>query len=82
MQILKFFTPSCGQCKVVDKMLQDKGISYTSIDCSEDSAEVTYLCEKYHISHVPQVVLIQDHSLVRTLHNLQEIKQWVTSAQI
>jgi len=46
-------TPSCGNCKVVEKMLDEMNISYQVIDVTE---KPEYL-EKYPIFTAPGVVI-------------------------
>jgi len=46
-------TPSCGNCQVVEKMLDDMKISYDVIDVTENPE---YL-EKYPIFTVPGIVI-------------------------
>lgn len=46
-------TPSCGNCKVVETMLDEMGISYDVIDVTE---KPEYL-EKYPIFTAPGVVI-------------------------
>ena len=46
-------TPSCGNCQIVEKMLEDMKISYDVIDVTE---KPEYL-EKYPIFTVPGIVI-------------------------
>ena len=51
--ILKFYSPLCGPCKVLEKNLQDAGVEYDSINVFEDEDN---LAEKYDIRSIPTLV--------------------------
>lgn len=54
MKILKFFSPTCGPCKVLDKNLQASGLEYESIDITDDANEE--LITKHNITSVPTLI--------------------------
>lgn len=54
MKILKFFSPTCGPCKVLDRNLQEAGIQYESIDITDDANEE--LLTKYSITSIPTLL--------------------------
>lgn len=56
MKILKFFSPTCGPCKVLDRNLQEAGIQYESIDVTDDANEE--LITKYGITSVPILLYV------------------------
>lgn len=59
MKILKFFSPTCGPCKVLDRNLQEAGIQYESIDVTDDANEE--LITKYGITSVPILLYVGDN---------------------
>ena len=54
MKIIKFYSTSCGPCKVLDSNLKKAGIEYESIDANYD--ENASLVEKYKIRSVPTLI--------------------------
>jgi thioredoxin 1 len=58
MKILKFFSPTCGPCKVLDRNLQEAGIQYESIDITDDNNEE--LITKYNITSIPTLLGVDD----------------------
>ena len=36
-KLLKFYSPLCGPCKVMDKNLKDSGVEYVNINIFEDA---------------------------------------------
>lgn len=51
--ILKFYSPLCGPCKVLEKNLQEAGVEYNSINVFEDDNN---LAEKYDVRSIPTLV--------------------------
>lgn len=58
MKILKFFSPFCGPCKVLDKNLKSSGVSYTSVDITSEEGEP--LVETYSVKAVPTLIITDD----------------------
>lgn len=58
MKIYKFYSPTCGPCKVLDKNLQEAGIQYESIDITDDNNEE--LITKYNIISMPTLLKVDD----------------------
>ena len=54
MKIIKFFSPTCGPCKVLDKNLQEAEIQYENIDITDNNNEE--LLTKYNITSVPTLL--------------------------
>ena len=54
MKVYKFFSPTCGPCKVLEKNLQASGIEYESIDITKDENED--LITKYEIMTIPTLI--------------------------
>lgn len=51
--ILKFYSPLCGPCKVLEKNLQEAGVKYDSVNVFEDENN---LADKYDIRSIPTLV--------------------------
>ena len=64
-KILKFYSPLCGPCKVLDKNLKDSGIEYVNVnifedECIEELGSTDQLVEHYGIRSIPALVKIGD----------------------
>lgn len=58
-KILKFFSPTCGPCKVMSKNLSTlEDIEIQDVDITDDSNEP--LLEKYGIRTVPTTVVLNE----------------------
>ena len=40
MRVLKFFSPHCGPCRVMEQNLKEANIEYESINVEEDAGDV------------------------------------------
>ena len=56
MNILKFFGSWCNPCKALSKSLEDAGIEHQSIDVDENEE----LTEKYNVTSVPTIVVLDE----------------------
>ena len=54
MKIIKFYSDTCGPCKVLDINLQRAGIAYESINANMEENDA--LVEKYKIRAVPTLI--------------------------
>ena len=54
MKIIKFYSDTCGPCKVLDSNLKKAGIKYESINANDDKNDV--IVEKYKIHAVPTLI--------------------------
>lgn len=57
-RILKFSAGWCGQCKTLDRQLQQLNIAYQSFDADEPSNED--LVNSYHIVTLPVLIAVDD----------------------
>ena len=57
-KILKFYSPFCGPCKVLEKNLRESKIEYTDINVFEDENS---LADKYDIRTIPSLVKIDSN---------------------
>ena len=76
--IIKFYSPTCGPCKVLDRNLKIANIEYTSIDVTDSSFEE--LIEKYQIHSVPTLVKLKGDKLVDKfvgIMTVDKLKEWV-----
>lgn len=65
MKILKFYSPLCGPCKVLEKNLKDSKIEYVDINifedaCHDDLGTTEHLVEHYNIRAVPTLIKINE----------------------
>lgn len=64
--IKKFYTPSCGPCKMMAPMIEEigeaLGIEVISIDSSLDENQL--INEEYGVSSVPTVILEDDKGIL------------------
>ena len=58
MKILKFYSPCCGQCKVVAKELKDHPIDAPVEDI--DVMENPEVADKYNVKGHPTILLLND----------------------
>lgn len=58
MKILKFFSPTCGPCKIMESNLKAAGISYEDIDATDENNDP--LVEKYHIRNIPTIIMVNE----------------------
>jgi thioredoxin 1 len=56
MKLLKFSRPGCSPCKIMENYLNDKEVSYQSIDVYEDAE----LANKFGIQSVPVLILLDE----------------------
>lgn len=56
MQILKFYSKTCGPCKVMDLNLKKLGVDYKEIEVQENPD----LVEKYNVRGIPTIIKIDD----------------------
>lgn len=67
MKLLKFTSPTCGMCRVLTQKMNAAKISYESVDVSTD--EGMHTAERYGVSHLPVVLLIDDDGRVMERYN-------------
>lgn len=76
MKVLKFFSPHCGPCKVMEQNLKEANIEYESINVEEDAGDV--LADKYDVKGLPTIIvlneddaIIKQHTGILTVENLK-----------
>lgn len=73
-KILKFYSPTCGPCKVMTNKLFEAGIDTESIDATSEENED--LVEKYSVQKVPTIVVVnEDGNVVQTFSGITDIKE-------
>lgn len=87
MKILKFYSPLCGPCKVLEKNLKDSKIEYVDINIFEDACHdnlgtTEHLVEHYNIKAVPTLIKINEtgeelnrHIGILSVEQLKEFAQ-------
>lgn len=77
MKIIKFYSDTCGPCKVLDSNLKKAGIEYESINANDDENDV--LVERYKIHSVPTLIK-EDNGVEIDRHigimTEQKLKSW------
>ena len=79
MKILKFYSPCCGQCKVVAKEFKDHPIDASVEDINVvESPEVA---DKYNVKGLPTILLLNDkEEVLETWHGI--VKSEVINSKI
>lgn len=81
MKIIKFYSDTCGPCKVLDNNLKKAKIEYTAVDVNDD--ENAPLLEKYNIRNIP-VLIKEDNGVVIDKHHgimtVEQLKNWCNEA--
>lgn len=67
-RLLKFYSPLCGPCKVLEGNLKNSGIAYTDINIFGDEnidglGTTDDIVEHYNIRSVPTLIKIDDSGL-------------------
>lgn len=62
-KILKFYSPLCGPCRVLEQNLKDSGIEYVNVnifedECIDNLGSADQLVEHYDIKSIPALVKI------------------------
>ena len=73
VELVLFTTPTCPNCKIVQRVLHDKGISVTTIDATtrED------LVNKYHISAAPTLLVSHKNKNFDVISSLPNILNYI-----
>lgn len=78
MKILKFYSGTCGPCKVLGDNLIKAEIPHTAIN-AEDDTNVDLL-DKYSIRGIPTLVKTDDEGVMLDKHvgimNVEQLKDW------
>lgn len=76
MKVLKFFSPHCGPCRVMEQNLKEANIEYESINVEEDAGDI--LADKYDVKGLPTIIvlnedgaIIKQHTGILTVENLK-----------
>ena len=79
MKILKFYSPCCGQCKVVTKEFKDHPIDASVEDINVvESPEVA---DEYNVKGLPTILLLNDkEEVLETWHGI--VKSEVINSKI
>lgn len=78
MKIIKFYSKTCGPCKVLDANLKKADIDYESIDICDAEDEV--LVDMYKIRSVPTLIKEDDEGVEIARHTgimtEDQLKEW------
>lgn len=74
-KIIKFFSPTCGPCKVMSKKLAElKDVEIQEIDIADEDNEK--LLEEYQVRAVPTVVVLaEDNSQIAKFVGITPIEK-------
>ena len=79
MKIIKFYSDTCGPCRVLDANLKKLGVKYESINVNEDTG--FDMIDKYKIQSVPVLIKEDDNGNVIARHNgllnIEQLKEWL-----
>lgn len=84
-KLLKFYSPLCGPCKVLEKNLKDSNIEYVDVnifgyDCYDDLGTTEHLIEHYNIRSVPTLIKIDETGEELGRHvgimNVEQLKEF------
>lgn len=80
MIAIKFYSETCGSCKLIEKelksILEKKFVTYYQIN-AEKSADI---CHEFNIKNLPTVVIFEDGKELNRFigyKNEQEISKWL-----
>lgn len=77
MKILKFYSDTCGPCKMLDTLLKRANIKYDSININEEKNDT--LIEKYDIRTVPTLIKEKEGIEIERFIGImpeQQLKKW------
>ena len=77
MKIIKFYSPSCGPCKVLDTNLKNANIEYESVNVYAD--ENAELVDKYSIRNIPTLIKELDgveSKRFTGIMSVEQLKEW------
>lgn len=80
-KVLKFFSPTCGPCKVMSKLLDTlEGVEVKSIDITEEGNQE--LLDDWNVRTIPTIVVLDDNdkfikkfSGIVTIDKIKEVLQ-------
>ena len=79
MKILKFYSPCCGQCKVVAKEFKDHPIDASIEDINV--MENPEVANKYNVKSLPTIILLNNkEEVMETWHGI--VKSEVINSKI
>ena len=81
MAILKFKTPSCGQCMLVDARLRNAFLKFNDIDCTTTEGEA--MAKQYNVMHVPTVIMTDgEGNIVNRYDTVPEIMKAISTGAL
>ena len=69
--IIKFYSKTCGPCKVLSRILDKNSIEHVSLDIREEHSQD--LIDKYSITSVPTLLKVDDEGNI--IDRLKDIKE-------
>ena len=80
MKILKFYSPACVPCKVVETKLTSENIEDTNIDGTLEENEDAL--RKYNITTIPTIVVVDGNKMVRKYNGIPTAEQFKTIKEL
>lgn len=78
MKILKFYSPTCGPCKVMEKNMKAAGIEYTDIDTTTEAG--IHMASQFGVRSLPTVIKVDSNGTVvdtiKGIKTTQQLKEW------
>ena len=71
--IIKFYTKSCGPCKMVTNALDELEVTYEEVDIEEDMQSAI----DNRVSSVPTLINTETGSRIIGFKNKQKIQEWL-----
>lgn len=84
-KILKFFSPTCGPCKIMSKNIEEalkslNDVELQDIDITEPSNEV--LIEKYKPTTVPTLIILdKEDNIIEKLRGIHSVDKIIEVCQ-
>jgi len=63
IKIYKFYSDSCGPCKLVEKQLTDSDIEHINVNINNENK--ANMLEEFSIKTVPTVIAVDDNNTVK-----------------
>lgn len=73
MNILKFYAPWCGQCKVLAQEFEKHRINVPVTNINADDEED--LVDKYNVRSLPTTILIKDNKEIHRWHGFITVEE-------
>lgn len=73
MKVIKFYSPTCGPCKVLEKNLSTAGIEHDSVNVIESSN--SGLLDIYNVTSIPTLVVVKEDGSFKSYNGILSVEQ-------